>query len=269
MDSILNVKKWKLQHRIIRSMHILVLLLCIVLIVMLSIDIFRNFAHISHQRYMKIQFWICMVFIADFFIELFLSKEKMHYLSTHILFLLVSIPYISIIEYSGIHFSTQTEYFIRFIPLIRGGYALAIIVSWLSYNSASSLFVTYLTILLATVYFSSLLFFNAEQDVNPMVGQYSDAVWWAFMDVTTVGSNISAVTTLGKVLSVLLAAMGMMMFPIFTVYFTNRVVSEDKKKKAAYEQMFAKGQIPEGASKKEVHTMEEAQGNTINADPNK
>lgn len=259
MAPLLNVEKWKLKHRIIRNMHILVLLLCIVLIVMISIDIFRDFPQLTHQLYMKIQFWICMVFIADFFIELFLSERKMHYIYTHILFLLVSIPYLSIIEYSGIEFKAETEYFLRFIPLIRGGYALAIVVSWLSYNSVSSLFVTYLTILLATVYFSSLLFYNVEQNLNPLVLQYSDALWWAFMDVTTVGSNIYAVTSFGKVLSVLLAAMGMMMFPIFTVYITNRVVSEDKKKKAAFEQMFRKGQIPEGASQEEVKTMEEKQ----------
>ena len=43
------------------------------------------------------------------------------------------------------------------------------------------------------------------------------------MDVTTVGSNIIAVTPTGRVLSVLLAALGMMMFPIFTVYVTSLV----------------------------------------------
>jgi len=40
------------------------------------------------------------------------------------------------------------------------------------------------------------------------------------MDVTTVGSNIIAQTVTGRVLSVLLAALGMKMFPIFTVYNT-------------------------------------------------
>ena len=57
--------------------------------------------------------------------------------------------------------------------------------------------------------------------VNPLVNGYGDALWWAFMDVTTVGSNIYAVTATGKILSVVLAALGMMMFPIFTVYVTS------------------------------------------------
>ena len=112
-------------------------------------------------------------------------------------------------------------YLLRFIPLLRGGYALAIVVGWMTYNRASSLFVSYLTMLLATVYFSSLAFFVHEHRVNPLENGNGDALWWAFMDVTTVGSNIYAVTATGKILSVVLAALGMMMFPIFTVYVTS------------------------------------------------
>ena len=117
-----------------------------------------------------------------------------------------------------------------------GGYALAIVVGWLTYNRASSLFVSYLTMLLATVYFSSLAFFVLEHRVNPLVNDYGDALWWAFMDVTTVGSNIIAQTVTGRVLSVLLAALGMMMFPIFTVYITNLIQQSNKRRKQYYEE---------------------------------
>lgn len=54
------------------------------------------------------------------------------------------------------------------------------------------------------------------------------------MDVTTVGSNIIAVTVTGRVLSVLLAALGMMMFPIFTVYITNLIQQSNQRKKQYY-----------------------------------
>ena len=49
------------------------------------------------------------------------------------------------------------------------------------------------------VYFSSLIFFVIEQKVNPEVKDYNDALWWAFMDVTTVGSNIIAITPTGRI----------------------------------------------------------------------
>ena len=65
---------------------------------------------------------------------------------------------------------------------------------------------------------------------------YGDALWWAFMDVTTVGSNIIAQTVTGRVLSVLLAALGMMMFPIFTVYITNLIQQSNKRRKQYYEE---------------------------------
>lgn len=52
------------------------------------------------------------------------------------------------------------------------------------------------------------------------------------MDVTTVGSNIIAVTVTGRVLSVLLAALGMMMFPIFTVYVTSLIQKRTKRKRS-------------------------------------
>ena len=41
-------------------------------------------------------------------------------------------------------------------------------------------------------------------------------------------------TVTGRVLSVLLAALGMMMFPIFTVYITNLIQQSNKRKKQYY-----------------------------------
>lgn len=159
--------------------------------------------------------------------------------------MLVAIPYQNIIEYYHIITSPELSYFLRFVPLVRGGYALAIVVGWLSYNKASGLFVSYLTMLLATVYFSSLIFFVLEHKVNPLVANYGDALWWAFMDVTTVGSNISAITVTGRVLSVVLAALGMMMFPIFTVYVTSLVQKSNEEKKRFYENIQAPSPQPE------------------------
>ncbi len=205
----------------ISGLHVMVLLLAIFLVVFISIDTFKNIAFYKQPEFMNIQFWICILFLADFFLELILAPKKWYYIWTHLLFLLVSIPYLSIIEALGLTFPPRVGYLLRFVPLVRGGYAMAVVVGWFTYNKAASLFITYLTTLMASIYFSSLVFFVFEKSINPLVQTYYDALWWAFMDVTTVGSNIIAVTTVGRVLSVLLAALGMMMFPIFTVYVTS------------------------------------------------
>lgn len=222
--------------RVYAVLHVVILILSLFLVVGISIDAFRNVSFITQPLYLRIQFWICMFFLFDFMLELLLAERKWRYWATHWLFLLVSIPYLNIFDYYRISFSGELGYLIRFIPLVRGGYALAIVVGWLSSSRISSLLTSYLTMLLATVYFSSLIFFVLESKINPEAPGYSDALWWAFMDVTTVGSNIYAVTPVCKILSVLLAALGMMVFPIFTVYITSVVEKANKQKAAAASQ---------------------------------
>lgn len=210
-------------------LHLIILALSIFLVVIISIDSYHNVVFYDQPQFMKAQLWICVLFLADFFIEFFLSQNKKNYLATHFIFFLVSIPYNAIIDHYGWDFSPMLSYCIRYIPLIRGGYAMSIVVSWFTYNKATGLFISYLMTLLFTIYFSSLAFYLFERGVNPGVQNYGDAVWWAFMDATTVGSNIVAVTTIGRVLSVLLAAVGMMMFPIFTVYVTNILTKHNQQ----------------------------------------
>ncbi len=210
-------------------LHIIILLLSTFLVVCISIDTFKNLAFYRQPQFMDLQLWICIIFLADWLIELIISPDRKRYLATHFLFFLVSIPYNAIISHFGWTFSPQLTYCLRYVPLVRGGYAMAIVVGWFTYNRVTGLFISYLATLLCTVYFSSLAFYLFENHINPGVQNYTDALWWAFMDVTTVGSNIVAVTPVGRVLSVLLAALGMMMFPIFTVYVTSIIKDRNER----------------------------------------
>ena len=222
MKSIVPTKAKFIQD-IYSFLHVIILILSLFLVISISIDTFNNIPFQSENSYLKVQLMICAFFLFDFFLEFLLADRKFKYLKTHFLFFIISIPYLNIIDYYHIVLSEDVKYFVRFIPLVRVGYARAIIVGRFTKSKVTSLFISYLTMLLATVYFSSLLFFSIEQGLNPGVEQYSDSLWWAFMNVTTVGSNIYAVTVAGKILSVVLAALGMMMFPIFTVYITSVV----------------------------------------------
>ncbi len=214
---------------VLMILHVAIMLLSAWLIYIISVDTFENVSFYEEPKFQKQQFWICVVFMADFFIEFFLSHDKRHYLATHFIFFIVSIPYQAVLYHFGWDISKDVAYLVRYMPLIRGGYAMAIVVSWFTYNKATGLFFTYLITLFSTVYFASLTFYLFEFKVNPDVKCYQDALWWAAMDVTTVGSNIEAVTGVGRVLSVLLAALGMMMFPIFTVYVTNLITERNKQ----------------------------------------
>lgn len=212
-----------------RFFNFTVMALSAIMIVWISIDTFEKRDLLLDHNYMTFQFWVCIVFIIDFFVELFSSDDKRHTFKNRLFFLLLSIPYLNIVSILNIHLSPDALYFIRFIPLARGALAMAIVIGYLSSNAVSSLFIRYITIMILTAYFCSLIFFQREYGVNPQVTSYGDALWWALMNLVTVGCNISPVTAAGKIVAVILPITGMIMFPLFTVYLTDYVTRANKK----------------------------------------
>lgn len=212
----------------VNLLHFAVVVMSLLLIVSISIDTFRNIQYSNHPQFLKFEFWVCVLFIVDFFAQMLRSPHKWRFLLTNFLFLLISIPYLPLLYHFHVSIGPVAAYVLRFVPLIRGGYALALVVGWFTSNRATGMFVTYLATLASGVYFSSLIFYVFEHGPNHMVHSYWDSLWWALMNCTTVGCNIVAVTAVGKVLTVLVAALGTMMFPVFTVYITNLITRVHK-----------------------------------------
>lgn len=204
-------------------LHVAVLLLSLGLIVYISVDTFAGVDFLANEGYMRFQLWVCVVFLADFFVELWLSDDRPGYLRRRWLFLLLSVPYLNVLTLLDAGLTADDLYVVRFIPLARGGLAVAIIIGYLTSNRLSSLFLSYLSIVVMVIYFASLIFFNGEHAVNAMVPDYGSALWWACMDATTIGCNIYPSTVVGKVLGVVLASLGMLIFPLFTVYIADWV----------------------------------------------
>lgn len=219
----------KRKHYIEGIINLLVLVLSVLLIVWISIDTFKRVNFLENHSYMTFQFWVCVVFVIDFFIGLYYSRDKGRYMRHRIVFLLLSIPYLNIINQMDIHLSHDALYFVRFIPLARGALALSIVISYLSSNAVTSLFMSYLSIMILVAYFCSLIFYEREAGVNPEVNSYWTALWWSAMNMSTVGCNINPVTVSGKIVAVILPVSGMIIFPLFTVYLTDYVTRAVKK----------------------------------------
>ena len=214
-------------------MNLGVILLSIVLIVWISIDTFESESLLQDFRYMHFQFWVCLFFVFDFFVGLYFADDRLAFFRSRIMFLLLSIPYVNIISWLNIDLNHDAAYFVRFIPLARGALAMSIVLGYLSSNPVSSLFLSYLSIIVLVTYFCSLIFYQRENGVNPEVGTYWTALWWSAMNMTTVGCNISPVTVAGKIIAVILPMCGMIIFPLFTVYLTDyvtRLVKRGRKK---------------------------------------
>lgn len=222
----MGLNKDLIKRRFVTVLNIISIVALIVLILTISIDTFKHDIYSTanmHSIYIRIQFWVCIYFLASLIIELMLTKDKESFLKRNIVFFLISLPYLNIFNLLHFHFPSEVSYLLRFIPLIRGGYALGFILITLNKRKLVGLFISYALIFVFLIYMYSLIFYVYEYKVNPMVNTYFDTLWWAWMNAVTIGCNIVAVTAVGKVLSVLVAFTGITMFPFFTVYIINMV----------------------------------------------
>jgi hypothetical protein len=205
------------------ALHLSAFMLSLLLVISISIDTFRGISFYDDVNYLDLQFWICLMLLVLFFIEVYNAENSWQYFGRHFLFLLLIVPYLTLFDWWGVELPGQTEYLFRFIPLVRGYIAFTMIAYGLLRDLASGLLITYIVVLFSFIYYCSLIFFVLESNVNPMLHSFWDSLWYSCMTATTAGCNISAMTTVGKIISVLLALAGMMLLPVFTVYLTDLI----------------------------------------------
>lgn len=204
------------RYALRRSLDILTLTGGIVLLISVSWEIIAgDHIHFSHW-YMAVQFIVCMLFLLDFFVRWFSAERKGTFFLRNILFFLISIPYLNIFGWADM--PRHVAMLIGIMPLARAFLALYLIVHWLVDNKIRRLFTAYVFTVCLFTYISALVFYDYEVLVNTKLHGFGNAFWWAWMNVTTVGAEIFPVTTIGKIICVLLPILGMMMFPIFTTY---------------------------------------------------
>lgn len=209
-----------------RLLHGAVVVVSLLLIVYVSYDILNGIALVNAERYLAFQLFVCIVFLISLFVDWYIAPHKWRFLWRNLFFLLVSVPYLNIIHATGVVLSEEAYTYVRFIPLVRSAFALAVVVGYFSKNKLTSLFTAYLVVLLAGIYFASLIFYKVEFGVNESVTSFPLVVWCAFMNVTTLGSPIVPATAVGKVIYVFLGFLGMTMLPLFTVYVSNLIRSK-------------------------------------------
>ena len=203
------------------ALHLSAFMLSLLLVISISIDTFKGIPFYDDANYLDLQFWICVLLIILYAVEVYNADDSWRYFGRHILFLLLIVPYLTLFDWLGVQLSTEASYLFRFIPLVRGYIAFTLIAYGLMRDLMAGLLITYIVVLFSFIYYCSLIFYVLEVNVNPQLHSFWDSLWYACMTATTAGCSIQAVTAVGKVISVLLALAGMMLLPVFTVYLTN------------------------------------------------
>lgn len=206
----------------LRLINILTLLASSLLLASLSVEIIypRELAEFS-DLYSWTMFAVCIIFCVDFFALMIANPHPWRFFFRNNIVLVLSIPYHTIFEWLGLALGHTATIVMSGIAMLRSVMAIYITLRWLITRRASRLLWAYIATVVVCTYFAALFFYEYEAPVNSAVKGFGDALWWACMNVTTVGAEIFPVTAAGKLICVVLPIIGMAMFPVFTVYVTS------------------------------------------------
>lgn len=203
--------------RFLQILGVIKVLAGLLLLVAISWEVIAGGEHFS-RPYLAVQFVVCLLFLCDFFVRWGADGWSLRFFWRNLFYLLLSVPYLNIVSWSGVTLSRGAAMLLGLVPLLRAFLAMTIVVGWLVGNRVRRLLAAYIFTVVVFTYISALIFYDYELPVNPHLHGFGNALWWAWMNVTTVGAAIFPVTAIGKLFSVLLPSLGMMFFPIFTTY---------------------------------------------------
>jgi voltage-gated potassium channel len=166
---------------------------------------------------------ICLVFLGDFFYNLYRAESKAAFLKWGWIDFVSSIPMLTVFRWGRI------VRVIRVIRILRAIRSVKFIFGVLFEHRAKATFVTVLLITVMLVIFSSIAILNAETVPEANIKTAEDALWWAASTVTTAGyGDKFPVTSGGRIIGVMLMAAGVGLFGTLTAYIASVFLGVDQ-----------------------------------------
>lgn len=201
-----------------------ILFLSVYVLVALLIDSFFTLSPEVSKLLGLIDNLICLVFIFDFTYNLFTAPSKLDYLKWGWLDLISSIPTFGYLRFG------RFIRLIRILRVLRAFRSLRFIVKHLFKNRTQATFASVSLIAVLMIIFGSISLLQVEHDANSNIKTAEDAIWWAFVTITTVGyGDKYPVTTEGRIIAAFLMVTGVGLFGTFTGYMTSWFVGNQKK----------------------------------------
>jgi voltage-gated potassium channel len=158
--------------------------------------------------------WIvCGVFFIDFVRRFVRAPSKLGYMKWGWLDLLSSVPMVDAFKAGRIY------RLVRVIRILRALRSSRNIVGLLYRRRAQNTFAVVATTTFVATIFSAIIVMEFERDSASRISEPSDAIWWAFCTVTTVGyGDYYPVTTEGRITAVVLMTLGVGLFGTLAGY---------------------------------------------------
>jgi len=167
---------------------------------------------------------ICIFFLYDFFYRLFQAKNKKKFMKWGWIDLLSSIPMLDSLRYGRL---VRVFKIIRILKAVR---STKILVSYLFKNRAKGAFFSVSAISMMLIIFGAIAILNVENFSESNIKTAENAIWWAFVTITTVGyGDYYPISIEGKIIAAVLMASGVGLFGTFTGFVASWFVEEQEK----------------------------------------
>lgn len=167
---------------------------------------------------------ICGFFFIEFCIRLKNADNKLKFMRWGWIDLISCIPMINLLR------AGRLLRLIRLLRIIRAFRTTKNIVDHIFANKAQGAFTSVSVLAILLVIFSAIGILQVENDPNSNIRTAEDAIWWAYVTITTVGyGDKFPVTTEGRIIAAILMTAGVGLFGTFTAYVASWFVTENNK----------------------------------------
>jgi len=210
----------------LRFFDIVIVVLSIYVLFALIIDsFFKLDPEVSKLLYL-IDDLICVLFLYDFFYRFIKAPSKLKFLKWGWIDLISSIPTFEYLRYG------RLIRLIRIFRVLRAFRSVKYLTSHIFKTRTKGTFSTVSLISFLMLIFGSISILQVETVPESNIKTAGDAIWWAFVTITTVGyGDRFPVTSAGRIIAAFLMITGVALFGTFTGFVAAWFMDGDKSNK--------------------------------------
>lgn len=205
----------------ISTLNIIVIVLSIYVLVALILDTFFKLpTEVSRVLNLTDNF-ICIFFLIEFFIRFYKAENKLVFMKWGWIDLISSIPTFDLLR------AGRTLRLIRLLRILRAFRSTKHLINHVYKNKSKGAFTTVSIIAFLMLVFSAVAILQVEDDPTSNIKTAEDAIWWAYVTITTVGyGDKYPITTEGRIIAAILMTTGVGVFGTFTGYLASWFVKD-------------------------------------------
>lgn len=158
----------------------------------------------------RIDFCICILFLGDFFVNLYMAERKLAYLKWGWIDLVSSIPMVEPLRWG------RVARIVRIMRFLRSMKSLKLLISAIQASRFQSLTLVVMLITFVAYTVCAGLILELERDYPSKINTANEALWWAFLNIMNAKISVTeAQSTGGMLATVVLNKIGLLVFAYF------------------------------------------------------